>query len=393
MLMQLSVTNYRSIKDTLTLSLNCSADSTHERVLISANDKTKLLPVTAIYGANAAGKSNILRGFQTMQDMVTGKSAQLMKEAKLPYDPFRFINESPGPTDFDIIFFFEGIKYEYGFSYNEREILAEYLYHWPNGREALVFSREGNTFKFMENISEQKTLSMRTPENKLYLVTSSTWNSPQTDSAFRWFSRMLIPYDEQELPVATSAMLKEPLNNPVRERILKELAIADLGIADVGISDNDKSDIPTILMTHKTEDASGKPSRFAMDYDNESRGTQRFYSRIGPWLKALEQGGILLVDEIESSLHPLLTKRLVEMVQDPDINQKRAQLVFTTHDVMLLDLNLLRRDQIWFVEKGPKSLATETYSLWDYSVRKDENILKGYLHGRYGAIPFIGGGE
>lgn len=127
--------------------------------------------------------------------------------------------------------------------------------------------------------------------------------------------------------------------------------------------------------------------------DQESVGTQRFISKIGGWLHALEKGGLLVVDDLEDCLHPHLTKRLIEMVQDKGINKKGTQLIFSTHDAMLLDLNFFRRDQIWFAEKDNMSCATELYSLASYSPRKGEDVRKGYLQGRFGTIPFIGNVE
>ena len=148
---------------------------------------------------------------------------------------------------------------------------------------------------------------------------------------------------------------------------------------------------PVITTTHRVIGADGSVEHFQLLMDQESSGTQRFFSRIGGWLQALEDGALLVVDEIEDSLHPLLTKRLIEMVQDNTINTEGAQLLFTTHDAMLLDLTFFRRDQIWFAEKDERSCATELYSLASFSPRKGENIRKGYLQGRFGAIPFIGG--
>lgn len=127
--------------------------------------------------------------------------------------------------------------------------------------------------------------------------------------------------------------------------------------------------------------------------EQESIGTQRFFSQVGMWTKALDSGAVLLVDEIETSMHPLLTRHLIELVQNPIINVNHTQLIFTTHNTGLLDLTLLRRDQIWFAEKDEQTMETEIYSLTDFSPRKGENIAKGYLQGRYGAIPFISGGE
>lgn len=133
----------------------------------------------------------------------------------------------------------------------------------------------------------------------------------------------------------------------------------------------------------------GTSKGFWLPLGQESVGTQRFFSRIGMWLAALESGSVLVVDEIESSMHPLLTRHLIEMVQDAAINTNHAQLIFTTHDTGLLDLTLLRRDQIWFAEKNEKTMQTDIYALTEFSPRKGENIAKGYLQGRYGAIPHM----
>ena len=393
MLIQFSVKNYRSLKEKTTLSMLASTDKEHAGDLIKTDGKKQLVPVAAIYGANSSGKSNILMAIKTMQDMITGVSAQLLKEKKLPYDPFAFdpVAKEHVPTEFEVIFYYKDIKYAYGFSYDTKQILTETLYHWPNGREALIFSRDKNKFEFRENVNEQTVLAGRTPANKLYLVSSNEWNAPQTELAYKWYTEKLLPYDEQENRSVTACALSDLTPNSICGRIKKELVLADLGISDV-YSEYDPvhQDTSRVYFLHKTESESG-PEHYELDLEQESKGTQRFFARIGPWINALEKGGVLFVDEIEASLHPMLTRRLVEMMQDPKINTNQAQLIFTTHDVMLLDLALLRRDQIWFTDKDPNALATELFSLWDFSVRKGESIRKGYLQGRYGAIPFIGG--
>jgi len=392
MLVQFSVANYRSLKDKTTLSLLAGPDKEHTRVLIDAGSKKRLVPAAAIYGGNSSGKSNLLLAIQTMQNMVTGPYAQLLKDKKLPYDPFMFAEHTQTlPTEFDVIFYYYGTKYAYGFSYDAKQILTEALYHWPNGREALIFQRERNKYEFRENLNEQNTLAGRTPDNKLYLVSSNEWNALQTELAYKWFAEKLLPYDEHDTPESTIAAVKEVSSNPIRDRIINELLLADLGIADIGVTtDPNDSEKYYVLMIHKPE-TKNDAARFPLPLERESKGTQRFFSRIGPWINALEKGGVLFVDEIEASLHPMLTKRLVEMMQNPEINTNHAQLIFTTHNVMLLDLALFRRDQVWFTEKSSKTLTTELFSLWDFSVRKGENIRNGYLQGRYGAIPFVGG--
>ena len=398
MLVQFSVKNYRSLEDKVTLSLLAGADKEHADDLIAADGKKQLVPTAAIYGANSSGKSNVLMAMKTMQDMITGASAQLLKEKKLPYDPFAFnpMAKDNAPTEFEIIFYYNGIKYAYGFSYDAKKILTEALFHWPNGREALIFSREKDKFEFRENVNEQTTLAGRTPANRLYLVSSNEWNAPQTELAYKWFVEKLLPYDEHDTPDFTVNLWVENYDNPVRTQIVNELLLADLGIFNVSVTCNEDSNngslrnVQNIQIYHMNND-SDDTSFSTLSLEQESKGTQRFFARIGPWIDALAKGGILFVDEIEASMHPLLTRRLVEMMQNPKINTNHAQLIFTTHDVMLLDLTLLRRDQIWFTDKDPKTLATELFSLWDFSVRKGENIRKGYLQGRYGAIPFIGG--
>lgn len=164
---------------------------------------------------------------------------------------------------------------------------------------------------------------------------------------------------------------------------------ADLGIKDIRITGSKEEPIISALHTLDTEDGTSKG--FWLPLGQESVGTQRFFSRIGMWLAALESGAVLVVDEIESSMHPLLTRHLIEIMQDAAINTNHTQLIFTTHDTGLLDLTLLRRDQIWFAEKDEKTMQTDIYALTEFSPRKGENISKGYLQGRYGAIPFIGG--
>lgn len=386
MLIQFTIENHRSIKDTAVISFAASKDKSLESCLLHPDEKKSLLPALALYGANAAGKSNVLHALMTMKNMVIGDTAKISKGQKLPFEPF---GNTTAPTSFEIVFMYRGIRYAYGFSFDEEKVHNEYLYHWPNGREALIFSRENGKYEFRENVNEQITLSNRTPENKLYLVSSNDWNLPQTENAYKWFLEKLTFFMEQA-PASSETVAHIVNGDDKKARILKELLIADLGISDVTVKKTN-GNAPVITTTHRVEGEDGSVSYFQLLMEQESAGTQRFFSRIGGWLQALENGSLLVVDEIEDSLHPLLTRRLIEMIQDGSINTNGAQLLFTTHDAMLLDLSFLRRDQIWFAEKNERSCATEIYSLSTFSPRKGENIRKGYLQGRFGAIPFIGG--
>lgn len=389
MLLQFSVRNHRSIHDKVVLSLAATSDQAFHDSILSPDGKKQILPVAAIYGANAAGKSNLLHAISLMHSMVVGEYAKPLKDMPLPQEPFAFTGAEESTT-FEAIYYYNGVKYAYGFSFNRERITEEYLYHWRNGREGLVFSRKDGEFVFRENKTEQMVLAGRTPANRLYLVTSNEWNNEETQDAYLWFSRKLntIQRDNESYDQTLSAIEK---NGGRKKKILREMMVADLGIVDIKVSGSREK--PVIMTTHRLVDEEGKESDYDLLITQESAGTQRFFSRIGSWLKALETGGILIVDEIESSMHPLLTRHLVEAMQDRAINSNQAQLIFTTHDVGLLDQKLLRRDQIWFAEKDEKTAETDLYALTDFSPRKGENIQKGYLQGRYGAIPFISGGE
>lgn len=390
MLLQFSVTNHRSIRDTAVISMLASKDKSLRESIITPNGKKELLPVIALYGANAAGKSNLLHAILTMRDMVAGESAKLLKGQILPQDPFAFGDSQNLPTSFEMIYYYEGIKYAYGFSFNSRNILEEYLYHWPNNRELLVFQRNGDQYSFRENINEQTTLAGRTPNNRLYLVTSNEWNCPQTEQAFQWFQKQLTGFmgAENTLPQTIAAIRS---GEDAKRHILNEMLLADLGISDITITGGNET--PAVITKHRLLDENGKERVYELRLDQESQGTKRFFSRIGCWMEALKCGAVLIVDELESSLHPLLTRHLVEMMMDASININHAQLIFTTHDAGILDLSLLRRDQIWFAERNEKTAETEIYALSEFSPRKGEDVHKGYLQGRYGAVPFIGGGK
>lgn len=389
MLLQFSVTNHRSIKETAIISMKAAADKSMKEVLISPDGKKQIVPVMAIYGANAAGKSNVIHALLLMREMVCGNYAKPLKGAELPQEPFAFAEGVMEPTEFEIIYYYDGIKYAYGFSFDTNRIIKEYLYHWPNGREALVFSRNDGEYEFRESIQEQLTLAGRTPENRLYLTSSNEWNCSQTEKAYLWFQKNLHGV------IATDGSNKNTIDairkgGEEKKRILSEMMLADLGICNVELTGTKEN--PIVSTVHQLKDTEGNQKKYTLLLGQESVGTQRFFARIGLWMDAIKSGTVLVVDEIEASMHPLLTRHLIDMMQDQTINKNHAQLIFTTHDTGLLDLKLLRRDQIWFAEKDENSMQTDIYALTEFSPRKDENIAKGYMQGRYGAIPFIGGG-
>jgi AAA15 family ATPase/GTPase len=258
---------------------------------------------------------------------------------------------------------------------------------------------------------QDKSLQDKTRENSLFLSVGPQFNHAQLTQVFNWFKNNLrfihLSADSMLFPGFTAELVAKPTHH---DRILNLLRSADIGVADAKIREKEisveelKQNVPPSLLARLEKDGAVKPGKtveinlthkaegvepVALDFDEEeSAGTRRFFSLIGPWTDILDSGYTVFVDEIETSLHPILVKELLKLVLCSKNNPKGAQVVFTTHNPVLLDGSLMRRDQIWFTEKSPVG-ATHLYPLTDYQPRKDEALAKGYLAGRYGAIPFM----
>lgn len=311
MLIQFAVENYRSIKKRAVISFVASGDKSSEKYLIHSGEGMTLLPVLAICGANAAGKSNVLYAIMAMKEMVVGKAAKVSKGKKLPWEPFAGTTE---PTAFEVVFIFQGVRYTYGFLFDEKQIYKEYLSQRSDDHETLIFSRENGIYEFLENVNEQMVMSSRTPDNKLYLVSSNDWNLPQTENAYRWFQEKLTFLIDKESAASTTAV-QIARDNDKKARIIKEFLRADLGITDITIG-NGLDNTPIITTTHQIINKDGTAEEIRLLMEQESAGTQHFFAYIGGWLQVLENGALLVVDKIEDSLHPLLVRYLIEMIQD-----------------------------------------------------------------------------
>ena len=412
MLVEFRVKNYRSIKDEQVLSLVAAIDDTLKDNCIDVG-KSPLLKSAGIYGPNASGKSNLIRAMRTMRQMILN-SAGAKPGSDTSAEPFLFDDKSEKePTSFEIIFYHNKIRYQYGFTATKERIYDEWLFASPKKSNQKWFERSfdkktGETnWKFGSYYKGEKiNLADKTRDNALFLSVAAQWNHEQLTSVYEWFGkrlRIISPYSP--LKPITARMLLDKTNafELVISAIMKE---ADFGISGLRIKPVDVNDVPfpdkipketharivkqmekdslfeRVEVLHKSEKGNDIP----LSIEEESRGTQRFFQLVGPWLISIKLGLTLFVDELEASLHPLLTRELIKIFQNPDINKNGAQLVFATHDTTLLDPELFRRDQIWFTEKD-NSGATQLYPLSDYKPRKGEAIQKGYLAGRYGAIP------
>jgi len=412
MLVEFRVKNYRSIKDEQVLSLVASTDDTLEDNLINVG-KLNLLRSAGIYGPNASGKSNLIKAMWAMRQMIL-KSADAKPGSTVRVEPFLFNDESKKePSFFEIIFFHNKIRYQYGFTATKERIYDEWLFAAPKKSNQKWFERSfdkktGKTeWKFGSYYKGEKiNLADKTRDNALFLSVAAQWNHKQLTNVYEWFKDNLMiisPYSPLE-PI-TARMLLDKTNSfeLVISAIMRE---ADFGISGLRAKPVDVSDInfpddltkgereriaklleekngPPVEILHQSEKTR---QNIPLPLEEESHGTQRFFQLVGPWLISIKIGFTLLVDELEAGLHPLLTRELIKIFQDPDINKNGAQLVFATHDTTLLDPELFRRDQIWFTEKNNDG-ETQLFPLSDYKPRKGEAIQKGYLSGRYGAIP------
>ena len=397
MLIQFSVENYLSIKDKIVLSMLASRDTEHPEYLIIDGNKNHLKS-TVIYGANASGKSNVLNAFWFMVNYVLTSHNQQVHKA-IERSPFKFDRETPTrPSSFEVIFTANGIRYVYGFSVTDKAVVEEYLYYYPNGRQALIFERKDTTdFRFTVDIEEQSTLKERTSANKLYLSVASNWSYSKVIPVLEWFASCQI-ITKHSVANAYGLEAEQLKDDDYRRVIASMLRVADFGIQSLQVRDSEpmppqSGDIfPNVEAVHTVQDTEGNAASYTLNMTEESDGTNSYFKLIGIVKKALDHGTLLVADEMDAHLHPLLTKHLVSLFNSTEFNPNGAQLIFTSHNTNLLDLDVLRRDQIWFTEKDEQTAATDLFSLYYFSIRKDAKVEKGYLIGRYGAIPFIKGG-
>ena len=397
MLIQFSVENYLSLKEKVVLSMLASNDTEHSDHLIPSQKKESYLKTAVIYGANASGKSNVLNAFWFMVNYVlTSHEKQLHK--LIDRSPFKFDKTTlEKPSDFEVIFTVDDIRYAYGFSVTDKEVVEEYLYYYPNGRQAIIFERRNtNEYRFTVDVEEQMTLRDRTSANKLYLSVASNWNYKKVVPVFEWFASCKI-LTKNSAADAYGVDAEQLCDDEYRSAIAEMLRVADFGIQSLQVRDVENAGrlikngekYTNIDAIHLIQDDEGKVQSFALNMMEESDGTKSYFKVVGIVKYVLDTGGLLVADEMDAHLHPLLTKHLVMLFNSQAGNPNGAQLIFTSHNTNLLDLDIFRRDQIWFTEKDETYAATDLFSLYDFSVRKDAKVEKGYLIGRYGAIPVI----
>ena len=427
MLIEFRFKNYRSFRDEATLSMEATGLSSFKNCLIPLTATVKLLPACAIYGKNGGGKSNVIRAFWLAVQFIRNAQRTQHERAVIPVNPFALNDYSKDePTEFDFVYTSNGIKYWYGFSATREKIFSEYLYHAPKGQKALIFSRTAQEFSFTEEKTKRSMIGEMVADNQLFFSVACTMNDAPCVAAMRWFrDQVYFSRDYSDIP-------KQLIEYSEDKNMLKAISdyakAADLGIQDMQFEFDSKeidddttlpNDIPdgiktalvqfmhalsessnnvevhlkmgevTAKASHQGENKDGKKSSYLLDLADESDGTRKLMA-IAPAIEsALHTGGILLVDELERELHPKLVNFIIAKFQSKTSNPNGAQIVFTTHNTELMNLELLRKDQLYFVDKQDKDGTSELYSISEFSTRTTDNIRKGYLVGKYGATPDI----
>ena len=413
MLVQFSVENFMSINEKVVFSMLASADKEIPENLVECKNE-KYLKSAVIYGANASGKTNLLKAINAVIIMMRN-SNNMQPGMKLPISPFKFNEKNINkPTSFEFIMVIDNIKYAYGFSADQNRIYEEYLYYYPNGRETEIFERtEVNKYHYTITERKLRDIENKNMENKFFLATATTWNYEKTKPVYDFITNGInVLFDYEPLKAISLEQYYNDKSGELRNFSLHVLNEAEMNIngyniSNVEISEEQLSMIPpelrpfisrstknfSVITSHNIIDDKGNERNISLDLTEESLGTQNMFILNPILLHVLKKGKILIVDELDRSLHPFLVKYIVKLFNSKEHNKNGAQLIFNTHDTNLLSLNLFRRDQIWFTEKDYKKGATDLYPLDDFPVRKTENIQKGYLNGRYGAIPFIAMGD
>ncbi len=370
-----------------------------------------VLPVAAIYGANASGKTNVLRALSFMSHAVGDSHRKWRPDGPFLRDPFLFDPASAQvPSEFIVDFSVGDERFQYGFSADAFSVLKEWLYAYPRGRRQSWFIRSpGEPISFSTKLQgENRTIEGLTRKNSLFLSAAAQNNHEALLPIYQYLYRSFrfVTDDRSQLAPVTARLC---LKGGLKETVESLIRHADFGISGVEVFEADVPEqarkmieaVASVLRSDSKADTTlefeKKRLRFLhrinetvipMDWGDESHGTVEFVSLMGPILEALDSGRVLCVDELDSNLHPLLSAQLIKLFNSPNSNKKRAQLIFNTQDTNLLSSGLLRRDQIWFTEKDRES-ESHLYPLSDFRPRKQENIENGYLQGRYGAIPFI----
>ena len=419
MLLRFSVTNFASIADEQELLLTASNLSGDEADLLYSPilPKHGVLPSILIYGPNASGKSNLLSALQTMADMVENSHLKGGPKSSLPYDPFRLDEEwKKRPTSFEMEFILSGLRYSYSFSFHSEHVEHEKLTVNSGAGASVLYTRTGQDFVFGRKLTGGlKLIKEITRANSLFVSAAAQNNHDLLTKVYNYFCS--ISFESVTAPDAFSAQMRisTEFKHSISQKVISFLSNIGTGVVeyravDLDFTDEHKERSKKLSDALKSafSSAFGRDIEFPLDdgpgkmielghqgkdgatvflsLDDESAGTRRLLTTLPGIFKSLETGGILVLDEVDASLHTLAADLVMALFAHKETNPLGAQILATTHDTNLLDSEHLRRDQVWFAEKSREG-KTQVYPLSDFKPRKSESMEKGYLQGRYGAIP------
>jgi hypothetical protein len=419
MLLEFSVGNYLSFRERKTLNLVASSISDYKETNTIASERHTLLKGAVIYGANASGKSNFIRAVSTMKKIVMSSFNQPSTK-EIGVTPFLLNTETEkGPSYFEVLIEILGTRYRYGFEVTDREVAGEWLYESKKNAEKFLFLREGDGIEVSPAYKEAENLESKTRDNALFLSVIDQFNGVVAKRIMHWFNKLItisgLTHENYEL--TTFRMLDKKITAKTLDDFYSQLDFgfdglfinkekfdpkripedAPEGLVKLLVKDLEGAFRFKIKTLHKKYDKNNKRVG-DVEFDmrgQESAGTNKVFNISGPIFDVLQAGGVLVIDELDSSLHPLITLAITRLFNSENDNPKNAQLIFTTHDTNLFSYGKYRRDQIYFVEKDQYG-ASDLYSLVEYreedgtKVRKDRSFENDYIQGRYGAIPYIG---
>lgn len=424
MLIEFQVGNFLSFKEVVTFSMVASEINSNDSDMdannvFSVEEDLKLLKTAAIYGANASGKSNLAKAFDFMQGFVINSSKEMQITDDIDVESFRLSTETEKkPSYFQVIFWLDKRIYRYGFKVSREKILKEWLYYTPKSREYQLFERKGDRFTIAPRFKESIGLNDKTKPNSLFLSVVAQFNGKVSTQIIKWFANCRIVFGLGKYDNLYKMFTLEACESPqMRKEIVDLIKNLDLSIQDIDIITEEIyfEDLPknmpeelknlilrsaketqNVQTYHEKFNKQGEMiglEKFDLE-ENESEGTKKIFYFSALILNALKNRQILIIDELDARLHPIITHKIIQLFNSNDYNPRYAQLIFMTHDINLLNPDLFgsrlfRRDQIWFTEKNSIG-ATDLYSLVEYKIPDDKDFESDYIRGKYGAIPLIG---
>jgi uncharacterized protein len=415
MLIDFEVGNYLSFKNPVRFSMvaaNPIKEFVEENTFQAG--PFHLLKSAAIYGANASGKSNLLRAMGFVRTFVLNSATGTQIGDEIRVTPFKFdVATENVPSHFELCFLIDNLRYRYGFEVSKKSVEKEWLFSAEKQKDKSLFLRWGDQIEITEDFKEGVGLEDKTRNNALFLSVVAQFNGETATKIFKWFRgfRDLHGLRDETYERFTASLLQK---GESRRQLLNLIRGADVGIEDLFENELTNEELPKseqqdtaiklrrflqrpprISSVHGKFEAGVKKGFVNLDFSSEeSEGTKKLFHIAGPILDCLDNGYTVCIDELDAKLHPLLTKAIVSLFNSSKANPRNAQLIFATHDTNLLQSANLRRDQIWFVEKD-REAATDLYSLAEFKlpdgtkVRNDAGIEKNYIRGRYGAVPFL----